>query len=85
MQIYLLCTSSEFRFLIFSDDGGLVDDICNDRDDDDNNEDYPGRGVGVTVGLSVRWHRQGFGIICACTRVGKLFLVSFFSFSLSLL
>ena len=58
-----------------------MDDFCNDRDDDDNNEDYPGWGVGVTVGLSVRWHRQGFGIICACTRVGKLFLVSFFPFS----
>ena len=63
-----------------------MDDICNDRDDDDNNEDYPGRGVGVTVGLSVRWHRQGFGIICACllhqsrkTISGFLFL--FFPFS----
>ena len=26
---------------LISDDGGLVDDVCNDRDDDDN-EDYPG-------------------------------------------
>ena len=35
------------------------------------------QGVGVTVGLSVRWRHQGFGIICPTCflfRVGKLFL-----------
>ena len=26
---------------LIGDDGGLVHDVCNDRDDDDN-EDYPG-------------------------------------------